>query len=472
MLELNILLAEDMAHERLVIESNLRKQLPNNILPAFSFVDYAEAAINIIKSKKIDLVILDIDFSQSPHSSGMTGLEASTKIKSINPDIYTVVVSSSEEEETMRKAVEQYGVDWYLRRSSMAYEELSWLCKQALLSKMHREGFLVEEKNRFKTISKKAKEVLRKVDAILPHQNILIYGESGTGKELIARRIHANAKVFDQKRPLKILDCSSLSANLFEGEIFGHKKGSFTGAHGDRIGLLKLVDGGDLFLDEIHNIPLNLQQKLLRVLNDGVFSPVGSNEEIKSNFRIIAATNIPIDEAIASGKLLHDFVARISKIRVNLLPLRDRIEDISFLTDSYLSSIGSIDKEFSNEALDYMKTLFWKGNIRELRSLIDTLIANVKIPIIRKSDIINLFPSIKETLATSMPKEIPSKIDSLVSQIIEEPVPLSHLIENIERAYLTKASSENNNLSDLSETTGYSKATLFRRLKSLGLSLK
>lgn len=469
MLELRILLAEDMAHERVVIENNLRKCLPTNISPLFTFVDYAEGAVSIVKNQKIDLAILDIDFSQSPRSSGMTGLDASIKIKAINPEIYTVVISSSEEEEIMRRAVEGCGVDWYLRRSSMSFEELTWLCKQALLSRMHKEGLLVEEKHRFLTANNSAKEVLRKVDAILPHQNALIYGESGTGKELIARRIHANAKAFDAKRPLKVLDCSSLSANLFEGEVFGHKKGSFTGAVSDRVGLLKLADGGDLFLDEIHNIPIHLQQKLLRVLNDGVFSPVGSNEEVRSNFRIIAATNIPIEEAISSGKLLHDFVARISKIRLNLLPLRDRAEDISLLTKNYLASIGNIDKEFSLDALEYMNSLPWRGNIRELRGLIDTLVASVKIPIISKNDLERITPQDISNIKANEKSKSANKFELIIAEAIADGISLPEALNRMESGYLSKAMEKHDSIRNLAEAVGYNRMTLARRLKELGL---
>lgn len=472
--KLRILLAEDMAHERLVIESNLRKSLPVNVDPEFTFVDHAEVAIERSRVSDFDLIILDIDFSQSPNSKGMNGLEAARIIKSRKPYSYAVVVSSSEEEETMTRATEDFSVDWYLRRSQISYEELAWLARQALLSRLHRDGCLVEERYRFLTCNGNAKKALRKVDSILPHQNTLICGETGTGKELIARRIHANAKAFDSKRPLKILDCSALSSNLFEGEVFGHKKGSFTGAMSDRVGALQLVNGGDLFLDEIHNIPIHLQQKLLRVLNDGVFSPLGSNEEIKSQFRVIAATNIPLEVAISSGKLLADFVARINKIKVDLPPLRDRPEDIAPLVQAQLAANGSFDKEFSQEAIGVMQELPWKGNIRELKGFIDTAIAEVKIPIISPQYLRKVFPHLNGKVASKViaPTEPGDPVSAVIDTFLENNVPLSQVIEQVERRYLMNAKGRFRSTRDMADAIGYNRGTLAKRLRDLGLISK
>lgn len=472
MFRLRILLAEDMAHERLVIEANLRKALPENVVPDFTIVDHAEAAVERARALPFDLVILDIDFSKSERSRGMTGLEASGKIKALTPDVYTVIVSSTEEETTMTRAVEEYGVDWYLRRSSISFEELAWLARQALVSRLHREDALLEPQYRFSTANRASKRVLRRVDSIHPTQNTLIYGETGTGKELIARRIHANALAFDPKRPLKVLDCSALTPTLFEGEVFGHKRGSFTGAVADRAGALQLVNGGDLFLDEIHNIPPHLQQKLLRVLNDGVFSPVGSNEEMRSKFRIIAATNIPIEEAIASGKLLPDFVERIRKIRVELVPLRERPEDVPLLIESYLSSIGSFDKEFSPDAIQFLQGLAWKGNIRQLKSFIDTAVAEVQIPIISRGHLEKLFGLSGGVSKTASAATDQDTISTAVDELLESNIPLSEVLERVERRYLIKASSRYRSTRDMADAIGYNRGTLAKRLLALGINSK
>jgi len=469
--KLRILLAEDMAHERLAIMAGLKAALPKNVEADFACVDYAEGAVERTKAQPFDLVILDLDFSHSGRSRGMTGLEASLKIKESNPDIYAVVVSSTEEEGTMARAVEECGVDWYLRRSAISFEELAWLGRQALLARIHREGALLEKRYGFITATPAAKQVLRSADAVLPGQNVLIYGETGTGKELLARRIHANARAFDGRRELKVLDCSSLSPQLFESEVFGHKKGSFTGATHDRKGALELVDGGDLFLDEIHNIPPFLQQKLLRALNDGVFTPVGSNEEVRSKFRVIAATNVPLEDAIASGKLLPDFVERIRKIKLDLPPLRRRQADIPFLIEAHLDSLGSFDKEFSGDAIRFMQRLPWAGNIRELKAFVDTAVAEVKIPIISQRHLEALAPKNGAAIAAAAAVKIEADaVLAFADQIIEQDLSLPEVLKRVESAYLSKSYRRFGSVRGMAEALGYNRNTLTRRLKELGLS--
>jgi DNA-binding NtrC family response regulator len=470
--KVRILLAEDMAHERLVIKATLARALPGNVSAEFVEVDHAEAAVDLASRQSFDLVIMDIDFSTAPKSSGMNGLMASRLIKAKKPEIYLVVLSSSEEKETMMSATEEFGVDWYLRRSSVSYDELAWLARQALLSRLHRDGMLVEERNRYQTENSRAKAILRKTDAVLPQQNVLIYGETGTGKELIARRIHANAKAFDPKRPLVILDCSALSPTLFEGEVFGHKKGSYTGAISDRVGALQLANGGDLFLDEIHNIPINLQQKLLRVLNDGVFYPLGSNEEVRSKFRIITATNIPVEEAVKSGKLLPDFIERVRKIKIDLLPLRDRPEDIILLVKAQVASGGLMDKEFSEDALEFLKTLSWPGNARELKSFVDTAISIVKIPIIDRADLERLLVRPHSGPSTSQSLPTDDLIATFAERLLANGIPYAEALSSLEESYLRKSFNRFDSVREIAQRSGLNRKTLSKRLHSLGLKPK
>lgn len=472
MSKLRILLAEDMAHERLAIMANLKAALPKNVEPEFTPIDHAEGAVRLAKDSSFDLVILDLDFSKSSRSQGMTGLTASLEIKKVKPEVYTVVVSSSEEEETMAHAVERFGVDWYFRRSAISYEELAWLARQSLLSRLHRENALLEGKYRFLTQSPSVQQMLRRIDAILPGQNTLIYGETGTGKELIARRLHANAMAFDERRPLVVLDCSSLSPQLFESEVFGHKKGAFTGATNDRKGALELVNGGDLFLDEIHNIPPFLQQKLLRALNDGVFSPVGSNQEIRSKFRIIAATNVPVEESLASGKLLPDFVARIRKIKVDLPPLRSRAADIPLLVDLHLKTLGSFDKEFSKDALLLLQTLPWKENIRELNGFVDSIVGEVKIPIISKAHVEQKIIGMNQDVSTPTESLLPADFLSVAAkESLSKGLTAEEATKLFLSAYLTKATEIHEGTEAIVKATGISRATLYRQMKELGLSI-
>lgn len=465
---INILLADDMLHEREIIRALLTEKLKGEIALNFVCVESAEDAVAVAESGRFPIVLLDIDFSSSPKSKGMNGLEASKRIKENNPEIYSVVISSNEERETMSRAVLACEVDWYLRRSSISYSELASLVKRALLSDLHRNSRIVEEpKYRFITSSTKAKRVLRQVDAVQVQQNVLIYGETGTGKELIARRLHANAKLFGPKRPLRILDCASLPAALFEGEVFGYKKGAFTGALSDRIGALKQADGGDLFLDEIQNIPVSVQQKLLRVLNDGVFSPLGSDEEVRSSFRIIAATNLPVEESIKSGRLMPDFVERIRRISINLLPLRERPEDIPPLALISLRGAGKIDKEFLPEALEHMAAMPWRGNVRELKSFVEMIAQNVKIPFIGIEDVRKA--SDPTAHAPELQSIAKSFVRSFVDRFIEDDVPLADMVEKIEEYYFSEQIKRRPTVKELASTSGYNRNTLSKRLERMGL---
>ena len=469
--KLRVLIADDMLHERTVIETHLKQTLAASIVLDVVSVETAEEAVMRARGGAFPLVILDIDFSKSQKSEGMNGLDASILIKKASPETYVTVVSSNEDVEVMNRAVDECAVDWYLRRSSISYEELAWLAKRALVSSLHRSGMLLEEKYQFLTKSKKANRVLTQVDAVLPTQNTLIVGETGTGKELIARRIHANAKLFQPKRPLRVLDCASVPAQLFEGEVFGYKKGAFTGANADRVGALQMAHGGDLFLDEIHNIPVQVQQKLLRVLNDGVFSPLGSNEELKSSFRVIAATNMPLDEAVQSGRLLADFVERIRKIRIELVPLRERPEDIEALTASILSSTGNFDKEFAASAFSHMKSLPWPGNIRELKSFVETATQAVKVPVVSAAHLENLPLPGRSNPAreTGAPTSEEAYIAQFVEGLLAKDLSLPSVVQSIEDFYFTKLYQRGQNVRELSEATGYNRNRLAKRLAELGL---
>ncbi len=475
MYELKILLADDMGHERLVIETRLLSELTGFMKLHFVHKDNAEAAVETVKAHEFDIAILDIDFGSSENSRGMTGLEASRAIKAIRPDMYTVVVSSHEDRALMASAVTEYSVDWYQRRSNISYPELAWQCKQALLSRLHRKNELLPPQYRFLTSSPRVAEVLRRVDRIKPDQNALIFGKTGTGKELIAQRIHANATLLtgNSRRPFKVIDCASLSSDLFESEVFGHKKGAFTGAMFDKRGALEIANGGDLFLDEIHNIPVGLQQKLLRVLNDGVFFPVGGNQALKSSFRLIAATNVPIEESIKNNRLLPDFVARIDSIRINLVPLRERTEDIPLLLERFMEPFKNLDKEFTPEAIDYLTTLPWNANIREFRSVLETAVSEVKIPFISAEHLEAICMKRTGGKRGDIPSGVQVRgavpLESLVQECISKNISLSDAIARLERSYLEQSATKFQSLRAMADSLGYSRVKLTQRLKQFGI---
>lgn len=201
--------------------------------------------------------------------------------------------------------------------------------------------------------------------------SVFITGESGTGKELVAHTVHELSR--RRKQPFLAVNCGAISPQLFESEIFGHEKGSFTGAERQHSGFFERASGGTLFLDEITEIPLELQVKLLRVLETGRFSRVGSTASIDSDVRVIAASNRPLTQAVASGRLREDLLYRLNVFPIELPPLRERLEDVPLLAQRFLSAISQSEgsaKRFSPEALKQLCRHRWPGNVRELRNAV------------------------------------------------------------------------------------------------------
>jgi PAS domain S-box-containing protein len=222
--------------------------------------------------------------------------------------------------------------------------------------------------------SKKFKHILTQIERVAPTSStVLILGETGTGKELIARAIHNIGKRRD--RVLVKVNCAALPSSLIESELFGHEKGAFTGAIAKKIGRFELANGGTIFLDEIGEIPLELQPKLLRVLQEGEFERLGNSQTIKVDVRIIAATNIDLQEAVNNGEFREDLFYRLNVFPVNVIPLRERKEDIPLLANHFLlklsTRIGKHINIITNKTMDELINYNWPGNIRELENIIE-----------------------------------------------------------------------------------------------------
>ncbi|MED5619008.1 sigma-54-dependent transcriptional regulator [Ideonella sp. BN130291] len=203
---------------------------------------------------------------------------------------------------------------------------------------------------------------------------VLITGESGTGKEVAARTIHDLSR--RRKQPFLAVNCGAISPHLIESEIFGHEKGSFTGADRQHLGFFERAHGGTLFLDEITEMPLELQVKLLRVLETGTFMRVGSTNALETDVRVIAATNRVPEQAVASGKLREDLLYRLNVFPIHLPPLQDRLDDIPLLADHFLQDIcrrEGQNKRFAQRAVDKLKQYRWPGNVRELRNVVQRI---------------------------------------------------------------------------------------------------
>ena len=305
-----------------------------------------------------------------------------------------------------------------------AYEEIS-----ALHAKLEKENVYLKEEIRsefnFREIignSAPLREVLEKTARVAPlDSTVLIYGETGTGKELIARAIHDRSNRKNQT--LVKLNCSAISAGLVESELFGHMRGAFTGAFETHIGRFELANGGTLFLDEVSELPLETQVKLLRVLQEGEFEPVGSNKTIQVNVRIIAATNRKLEECVAAGRFRSDLFYRLNVFPVELPSLRDRPSDIPLLVNCFLQrfankfgrKIDAVHKATMDLLMDYA----WPGNIRELQNIIERAV------VLSAGPVLTVDPAFlpRTSAAAELPKRALAVPPSSYSQVTENCAP-------------------------------------------------
>lgn len=334
-----------------------------------------------------DLVMPEID-----------GIEVLKRVKQQNPSIDVVVMTSYG---TVTNAVEamKLGASDYITKPFKRDELIIVIEKilqlQRLEGEVDRLRSELGEKYKFGNIigeSPKIKKIYEIISNVSNTEaNILVQGETGTGKELVARAIHYNSARKDY--PFVKVDCAALAETLLESELFGHEKGAFTGATKDRIGRFRTADHGTIFLDEIGNIPLSVQAKLLRVLQDSEFEAVGSDELIRVDVRIIAATNANLEEHVEKGLFRRDLFYRLNVIRIFLPPLRERVDDVPLLAAYFLSIHSKKNRKtvegISREALNKLVSYTWPGNIRELENVIEravilcrgTMIEPVDIPL-------------------------------------------------------------------------------------------
>ena len=301
---------------------------------------------------------------------------------------------------------------------------------------------------------------------------VMITGESGSGKELVARAIHQYSARHD--RPFLAINCAAIPENLLESELFGHEKGSFTGASAQRIGRFEQSDGGTLFLDEIGEMPLSIQSKLLRVLQDGTFSRVGGNETIRTNVRIVAATNKNLEAEIQARTFREDLFYRLNVVRLHLPPLRNRKEDITLLAEYFLKRIATQKHkpqlQLSTEAVEVLESYPWPGNVRELENTIQ------RAAVLATSDVLLPKDLPLGQPATSAPSGIPgggaapANLDEAAAFLFEaaSAQPGLELLPWLEREFTRRAmETTGNNQVRASKMLGITRATLRKRLEHL-----
>ncbi len=356
-----------------VVQDVLKSLLEKNGYRATSAYS-AEEALEIIEDKDWNLVLLDLMLP------GMSGLEALAEIMRKNPDLPVIMITAFGTIESAVKAM-KLGAYHYLTKPFKNEEVLILIEKAMEQRELKRENLFLKraivERHRFEQLigkSKKMLEIYRLIEQIAPSKStVLIEGESGTGKELVARAIHTKSP--RSSSPFVVVNSMNIPSELLESNLFGHIKGAFTGATSDKKGLFDVADKGSIFFDEISTIKPDVQSKLLRVIQEREFLPLGSVESNKVDVRIIAATNTDLKTLVEKGDFREDLFYRINVITLVLPPLRERKEDIPILVSHFLEKYSAENgKKVQKVAKPVMETLMdynWPGNVRELENFIE-----------------------------------------------------------------------------------------------------
>jgi len=415
---------------------------------------YPEQAIRFMDKEKFNLALIDFKMPQ------MNGIELMKIVKQKDPTIDVVMITGYA---TIEMAVDamRLGAYDYIPKPFNADKLLAIIDKvtekKKILNSAVEEDLHMEFEGKPITIIGKSpamQKLFQMIRKVAPTDStVLILGESGTGKELIAKAIHANS--LRRNKPFYAMDCGSLVESLFESELFGHVKGSFTGAVATKHGAFELADGGTFFLDEIANISINLQAKILRAIQEKEIRRVGGNKTIPVDVRVIAATNIDLRRAVEEGKFREDLYYRLSVIPLHLPPLRERKEDIPLLIRHFIDKnqlkrkynpIKSISDEAMNALLEYK----WPGNIRELENVIERAV------IIEESDTITL---------SSLPSQI--RTGQMADQSEQERLPS---LAEVEKQHIIRVLDHTNgNITQSAKILKIDRKTLYDKIRKYNI---
>jgi two-component system response regulator PilR (NtrC family) len=420
-----ILVADDERSIRELLAIVLRRDGYEVIL-----AENGRTALNVLEQEPIDLLISDIKMPD------MSGVEVLRAAKQVDQDILGIMITAFASTESAVEALRMGAYDYVSKPFDV--DELKIIVRNALERRQLRQENLLlkralQSSHQFSSIVGRSETMLavfKLIETVAPtNSTILVTGESGTGKELVARAIHFNSLRRD--RPFVAVNCGALPEQLLESELFGHMRGSFTGASANKKGLVEVADRGTIFLDELGEMSPMMQVKLLRVLQERRFRRVGGTEEVDANIRVIAATNQDLAKMVADGRFREDLYYRVNVIQVQLPPLRDRQEDIPLLAGHFLEKfreqMGKNVASISQEAIGYLERYDWPGNIRELENVIERAVA---------------LESSAAILPDSLPPQLrglPSKNGQTVTQLPDAGFDLEAHVENVERDYIAQA---------------------------------
>ena len=382
-------------------------------------------ALSLMNGEIFDLIITDIKMP------GVDGFQVLKKVQELSPETLVLMITAFGTTESAVEAMKLGAYDYI--HKPFKIDEIRIAVRRAIEKRRLRgEVSILREKIRttyeFGNIfykSPKMQELLRIIPKIAQSgSNVLITGESGTGKEFVANAIHNLSH--RKEKNLVAINCATFPEGLLESELFGHMRGAFTGAVSNKQGLFEIADCGTLFLDEIGEMPINLQSKLLRVLENGIFRRVGATADIQVDVRIVSATNKNLIDEIAAGRFREDLYYRLNVIPIHIPPLRERTEDIPLLIEHFTRKLSPVKRKFTPDAMKLLMNHPWKGNIRELENVIERALLMRDTEELSADDI-PLEPTVSPAGQNGLPK------------VTDEGLDLDALLTGIEKRYLLDA---------------------------------
>jgi DNA-binding NtrC family response regulator len=412
-----------------------------------------QEALKKIDSEDFDLVITDLKME------GMDGMQVLENAMARRPNLIVVIMTAfasvESAVEAMKKGASDYLVKPFINEDvkmtvRRLLEHRNVVMENIVLRQQLSQQFGCRE---FVGVSSQMFRVLEMLEKVIPtRSNVLLLGESGTGKGLIAEIIHCNSQ--RKEKPFISINCSAIPENLLESELFGYRKGAFTGAATDKKGLITMADQGTLFLDEIGDMPVGLQAKILKVLESGEVLPVGETKPKFVDVRLVAATNKNLEEQIRRGLFREDLYYRLNVIEVKIPPLRERKEDIEVLARHFVEKYGKENQKkvtgITEEAMDLLNAYSWPGNIRELRNIIERAVVLAGL---EKIGLAELPDKIKSIGGSGSDGTLKDRLDQYEEKIIRETLLVNDW-----------------NKETTAHQLGVDLATLYRKIKKLGIN--
>lgn len=422
-------------------------------------------AIGLLEAKPIDYLVLDLRFGPR-----LRGVDILAKALSFHPELPVLIVSEVIEEEIIQKVTDMGASEYIIKPFTDA--ELTYrVGKQLSVTSLQKSLAALkidrcQQDQPILTQSAAFQDSLQQLErfAAKGDIDILVVGETGTGKELFCRYAHT---LCGKERPFVPINCAAIPKELMESMFFGHEKGAFTGAYQTQIGKLEYADGGDLFLDEISLMPLELQGKLLRVLEDREFERVGSGKPISTHFRVLAATNQDLSQLVEQGKFREDLFYRIAKSEIHIPPLRARSGDIRLLVDHFVKQFSppGEEKTISPEVFDLLETMPWKGNVRELMSFVRCMLVYATGSILGM-DVITCMYRHRHQPVSHNPKQ------NTLTLEIDSQGTYTDVMRTFEKTYLETMRQRFDTQQDLAKALGLPTSTLSHRFSKLFKKLK